>query len=252
MEPEQAKEVVPEEQPKLLPNDALVVMAILEEQNIPEYEPRVVHQLLDFTYSYVTQIVSDAKAYADHARKPTLDLDDIKLAADMVMERSFTEPPQRHELAEATEQCNSVPLPRVKRKNGLRLPPSAHCLIGRNYRLRKPPSIKATEAALESRKAKSVRKESSQLTKQQAKEQLNETPTDDLKVGDKTITGAKKSRKNKKKKDKIINTINEGSDQEAVSKATAKKHKKETRRLKAIIGAEVDCLEKNMGEQSKK
>lgn len=35
---------------KHIPKDAQVIMSILKELNITEYEPRVINQLLEFTY----------------------------------------------------------------------------------------------------------------------------------------------------------------------------------------------------------
>lgn len=44
---------------------------------------------------YVTTVLDDAKAYANHAKKKGIDLDDVKLAVSMQMEQSFTSPPPR-------------------------------------------------------------------------------------------------------------------------------------------------------------
>lgn len=38
-------------QQKQMPKDALVISSILKELGINEYEPRVINQLLEFTYS---------------------------------------------------------------------------------------------------------------------------------------------------------------------------------------------------------
>lgn len=40
-----------QQQGKPVPKDALVVMSILKDMGIAEYEPQVVTQLLEFTYS---------------------------------------------------------------------------------------------------------------------------------------------------------------------------------------------------------
>lgn len=48
------------EKPKLnssvkhIPKDAQVIMSIMKELNVTEYEPRVINQLLEFTYSKYT------------------------------------------------------------------------------------------------------------------------------------------------------------------------------------------------------
>lgn len=36
---------------KHIPKDAQVIMSILKDLNVTEYEPRVINQLLEFTYS---------------------------------------------------------------------------------------------------------------------------------------------------------------------------------------------------------
>lgn len=36
---------------KHIPKDAQVIMSIMKELNVTEYEPRVINQLLEFTYS---------------------------------------------------------------------------------------------------------------------------------------------------------------------------------------------------------
>nr|1TAF_A Chain A, TFIID TBP ASSOCIATED FACTOR 42 [Drosophila melanogaster] len=68
------------------PKDAQVIMSILKELNVQEYEPRVVNQLLEFTFRYVTSILDDAKVYANHARKKTIDLDDVRLATEVTLD----------------------------------------------------------------------------------------------------------------------------------------------------------------------
>lgn len=44
---------------------------------------------------YVTTIIEDAKIYATHAKKSSVDADDIKLAIQCRMDQSFTSPPPR-------------------------------------------------------------------------------------------------------------------------------------------------------------
>lgn len=48
-----------------------------------------------FSVGYVTTIIEDAKIYATHAKKSTVDADDIKLAIQCRMDQSFTSPPPR-------------------------------------------------------------------------------------------------------------------------------------------------------------
>lgn len=44
---------------KSTPKDALVMQAILKDMNINDYEPRVVNQMLEFTYSMYLPVYDD-------------------------------------------------------------------------------------------------------------------------------------------------------------------------------------------------
>jgi transcription initiation factor TFIID subunit 9B len=39
--------------------------------------------------------LDDAKVYANHAKKKVIDLEDVKLAVQMTIDRAFTTPPPR-------------------------------------------------------------------------------------------------------------------------------------------------------------
>lgn len=92
--------------------DAAVMEAILKEMGIEDYEPNVIHQMLEFSYSkkivlsrsvsalvysigYVTNVLEDARIYSEHAQKKELDISDVKLAVQTRMDHSFTTPPPR-------------------------------------------------------------------------------------------------------------------------------------------------------------
>ncbi|CAL8265486.1 unnamed protein product [Merluccius merluccius] len=122
--------------PKTLPKDAQVMIQILKDMGITEYEPRVINQMLEFTYRYVTTIIEDAKIYASHAKKSNVDAEDIKLAIQCRMDQSFTSPPPRDFLLEVARQKNQTPLPLIKPYTGPRLPPDRYCLTAPNYRLK--------------------------------------------------------------------------------------------------------------------
>ncbi|EDV46526.1 transcription initiation factor TFIID subunit 9 [Drosophila erecta] len=142
---------------KHVPKDAQVIMSILKELNIQEYEPRVVNQMLEFTFRYVTCILDDAKVYANHARKKTIDMDDVRLATVVTLDKSFTGPPARHVLAKVADVRNGMPLPPIKPHCGLRLPPDRYCLTGVNYKLRATNQPKKmTKSAVEGRPLKTV------------------------------------------------------------------------------------------------
>nr|XP_018909561.1 PREDICTED: transcription initiation factor TFIID subunit 9 [Bemisia tabaci] len=121
---------------KSLPKDAQVILSIMKELGINDHEPRVINQLLEFTYRYVTGILDDARLYANHARKKALDVEDIKLAIQLKMDRMFTNPPPRDILLEIARVKNSSPLPVIKPHCGVRLPPDRYCLAQCNYKLK--------------------------------------------------------------------------------------------------------------------
>ncbi|XP_041764964.1 transcription initiation factor TFIID subunit 9 [Anopheles merus] len=139
-------------QVKHIPKDAQVVMSILKELGATDYEPRVINQLLEFTYRYVTCILDDAKIYANHARKKVIELDDVKLATQMILDKAFTRPPPRDVLLEISRVRNATPLPLIKTHCGLRLPPDRYCLSACNYKLRAAQQPKRmSKSALEGR-----------------------------------------------------------------------------------------------------
>ncbi|NXS01690.1 TAF9 factor, partial [Oxylabes madagascariensis] len=81
--------------PKSAPKDAQVMAQILKDMGITEYEPRVINQMLEFAYRYVTTILEDAKIYSSHAKKSSVDADDVRLAIQCRTDQSFTSPPPR-------------------------------------------------------------------------------------------------------------------------------------------------------------
>ncbi|MBN3270449.1 TAF9 factor, partial [Polyodon spathula] len=113
-----------------------VMTQILKDMGITEYEPRVINQMLEFTYRYVTTIIEDAKIYSTHAKKSNIDADDVRLAIQCRMDQSFTSPPPRDFLLEVARQKNQTPLPLIKPYTGPRLPPDRYCLTAPNYRLK--------------------------------------------------------------------------------------------------------------------
>ncbi|KAB0406693.1 hypothetical protein E2I00_016958 [Balaenoptera physalus] len=79
--------------PKSMPKDTQMMAQILKDMGITEYEPRVINQMLEFAFRYVTTILYDAKIYSTHAKKATVDADDVRLAIQCRADQSFTSPP---------------------------------------------------------------------------------------------------------------------------------------------------------------
>nr|XP_009685975.1 PREDICTED: transcription initiation factor TFIID subunit 9B [Struthio camelus australis] len=89
-----------------------------------------------FSKGYVTTILEDAKIYSSHAKKSSVDADDVRLAIQCRTDQSFTSPPPRDFLLDIARQKNQTPLPLIKPYSGPRLPPDRYCLTAPNYRLK--------------------------------------------------------------------------------------------------------------------
>lgn len=94
-----------------MPRDAHVVLSVLKSMGVEECDDRVVHQLLEFMYRYVGEVLGDASAYAGHADRSTLELDDVKLAMQARVNFAFAQPPPREVQLELSSARNRVPLP---------------------------------------------------------------------------------------------------------------------------------------------
>lgn len=130
--------------PKSSPKDAQVMAAILKDMGVMDHEPRVVNQMLEFAYRYVTDVLDDAKIYSSHSGKKNLDVEDVKLAVQCKLDHSFTTPPPRDLLMDVAKHKNNNPLPLIKPYTGPKLPPDRYCLNQPNYRLRTSKKPKLT------------------------------------------------------------------------------------------------------------
>ncbi|KAK5642772.1 hypothetical protein RI129_008939 [Pyrocoelia pectoralis] len=121
---------------KNIPKDGQVIMAIMKEMGITEYEPKTIIQLTEYVYRYTTGILEEARTFANNCKKKFIDVEDVRLALSLTNEGSFTMPPPREVLLECARNKNNTPLPLIKPHCGLRLPPDRHCLSSCNYVLK--------------------------------------------------------------------------------------------------------------------
>ncbi|KAL3146983.1 hypothetical protein ABBQ38_014951 [Trebouxia sp. C0009 RCD-2024] len=119
----------------MLPSDALVVKQVLESMGIKEYEPRVVHQLLDFMYRNVAEVLQVAEAFSNRAgsAKKEVGMEDVMLAIQAKATTSFVAPPAQDALQAMADRRNKIALPALATKYGFRLPPPEDCLIAPNF-----------------------------------------------------------------------------------------------------------------------
>jgi len=130
----QASADAKEQAVKSTPKDVLVMAAILKEMGVQEYEPRVVNQMVEFAYRYVTDVIEDARVYSAHANRKNITLEDVKLSVSQRLERQHAAPPPREFLLEVARKKNSQPLPLPADRVGLRLPPERYCLTSSNFK----------------------------------------------------------------------------------------------------------------------
>lgn len=115
------------------PRDAQTVEAILTAMGVESYDPRVVNQLLELLYRYVSSVLQDSRLYSEHADKPAIDAEDVKLAIRSRCNVAFTQPPSRDVTVRLAAERNAVPLPAVDRKAGVALPDRQFQLTAQNY-----------------------------------------------------------------------------------------------------------------------
>ncbi|KAI7870657.1 transcription initiation factor IID, 31kD subunit-domain-containing protein [Spinellus fusiger] len=133
------------------PRDARIIALILQSLGVEDYDPKVVHQLLEFAHRYTTDVFQDALVYAEHAAKADVDLEDIQLAIQGRVNHSFTTPPPKEFLLELAQEKNKTPLPLIPEKYGIRLPAEKHCLTGLHFSIvPDAPSRLSADTALES------------------------------------------------------------------------------------------------------
>ena len=65
----------------LPPTARSIALLLASTPTIQDAQPGVLHQLLEFSHRYISQVLSDAMVYAEHAGRPgKVDMDDVVLA----------------------------------------------------------------------------------------------------------------------------------------------------------------------------
>jgi transcription initiation factor TFIID subunit 9B len=123
-----------------IPKPAVDVVNLLKSMGVEDYEPRVVNQLLDFMYRYVSEVLQDAEAFATTAaskQRGDVDRQEVAQAIQCRTLHSFVQPPTQPMLDEIATRINSRPLPVYKKRHGLIIPPNdEEYLAGPNFQYR--------------------------------------------------------------------------------------------------------------------
>ncbi|TFK43365.1 transcription initiation factor IID, 31kD subunit-domain-containing protein [Crucibulum laeve] len=137
-----------------LPGTARSIALLLSATpSVQDAQPGVLHQLLEFSHRYTTQVLTDASVYAEHAgRAGKVELDDVVLAVQARVGWEFGgRVPKEYVLSLATE-VNAAPLPAVPEVFGVRLPPASECLTSVDFDLipnKPPPGVKIYDEEVE-------------------------------------------------------------------------------------------------------
>ncbi|XP_026808386.1 transcription initiation factor TFIID subunit 9-like [Rhopalosiphum maidis] len=123
-------------QGKHMPKDTQIIVSIMKDLGITDYDQQVLNHLLEFNYRYTTLLLDDAKTFSNFAKKKNVDADDVKVAIQLAQDGIFCRPPPRDVLMTASREVNKIPLPPVKPASGLRIPHDRSNFLQTNYRLR--------------------------------------------------------------------------------------------------------------------
>lgn len=116
-----------------IPRDAKVISLILRSQNIKHCSPKVILQLLEFSYKYVTDVLTDANNFADYCSRKNITADDVKLALQTRVGKQFVTPPPRQYMIDIAYALNSKPLVEYESENLVVLPDNRKSLMGLEY-----------------------------------------------------------------------------------------------------------------------
>lgn len=111
------------------------VKAILEEAGVTDYDPRVVHMLLDLLYTTTSGLLTQAKAVSQHCGKMVIDEPDVQIAVDMSGVLSDGSA-KRTEILRMASERNVQALPQIRHNFGLKLPNDRFCLLQPNVEWR--------------------------------------------------------------------------------------------------------------------
>ncbi|XP_060859131.1 transcription initiation factor TFIID subunit 9-like [Metopolophium dirhodum] len=123
-------------QGKHMPKDTQIIVSIMKDLGIVDFEPQVLNHLLELNHRYTTLLLDDAKTFSNFAKKKSVDADDVKVAIQLAQDGIFCRPPPRDMLMTASREVNKIPLPPVRPASGLRVPQDRSTFLQTNYRLK--------------------------------------------------------------------------------------------------------------------
>ena len=108
-----------------------MVVNILRSMGVEEYEPRVLHQLLEFMHRYCAEVFQDGADYAEHSGRSQLECEDVQLAVRLKAAASQTNAPEL--ISRLARERNKLELLPHGLKNAM--PPYQKTLLETNFQL---------------------------------------------------------------------------------------------------------------------
>ena len=113
--------------------------ALLRSMGVLDYEPRVLHQLLEFVQHYSTDIFADSLHFAEHGGRPGhLESEDVLLSVRLREKAAQATAPQLMDWMAKTRNRHTIEPPTVP---NVQLPSAKLCLVEENWQyLPTPPA----------------------------------------------------------------------------------------------------------------
>jgi len=137
----------------LPPSARSIALLLASTPTVQDAQPGVLHQLLEFSHRYTSQVLSDALMYAEHAgHSGKVEMDDIILAVQARVGWEFGGRVPKEYILSLANQTNAIPLPSVPEVFGVRLPQPSDCLTSIDFNLvpnKPPPNEKLYDEEIE-------------------------------------------------------------------------------------------------------
>ncbi|TVU37953.1 hypothetical protein EJB05_11298, partial [Eragrostis curvula] len=117
------------------PRDARMMRKLLRSVGLKEgeYDPLVVPQFVEVARRYAGDVLVEARAYAGHAGRVSLEADDVRLAI-RAKAASSPGPPRREVMLDLARSRNTIRLPKSSAPPGsIPLPPLQDTMLSQNY-----------------------------------------------------------------------------------------------------------------------
>ena len=115
------------------PLDANAMRTLLKSMGVHDFEPRVLHQLLEYAQSYCADIFADSALYAEHAGRPgCLESEDVQLSVRLKAAASQLHSPLLIEQLAKVRNHKGLSTPMVA---NVQLPNPKLCLVEENWQL---------------------------------------------------------------------------------------------------------------------